>query len=444
MLVSEVLKHLKSQKHHQSNQVDDLKKPENLAESISGILNRISEPPSQIISQRSQLRYRFIVGFTLVTCPLLIFAQMVSSQGLFGIPIFSMTSFVIFASLILGRSGHLNLAIAIDLLVFSIYPYTMLIVREAWDLDYSFLILIWIPITMLIGGYLLDQRETALFIALHDTAFLFVVLVHPGASILMSSFLETIIPLFGISLLIFVGSWARQRHIHQLDELNQELDAKNKELNVYASLLIHDIGNDLQVCLLNTEVTSQILDSNPQRAKDHILASLAVGQRMSALLKIFSESQHIIQSDIVSLIERIAEEAQIAHENLEIIITADEQCRSYGVVSRLLPMVFVNLFRNSATHAGNLPVAKVSITMNGNEVLIIVDDDGPGVSPSIRDNLFEKGVSGTKKIGAGIGLYLARQIIELYNGTLSLMDEGECEGCGFRISLPLTSLTKLT
>ena len=55
------------------------------------------------------------------------------------------------------------------------------------------------------------------------------------------------------------------------------------------------------------------------------------------LLKVFSESQIITQSDIVSMIERIAREAQITHGNLEIIVTADEQCRSYGIVSRLLP-----------------------------------------------------------------------------------------------------------
>ena len=259
----------------------------------------------------------------------------------------------------------------------------------------------------------------------------------------MSAFLESIIPIFTISLLIFVGSLARQRHIDQLAQLNYELDARNRELNTYASLLTHDIGNDLQICVLNTEITSELLVSNPTRAREHILAALTVGQRMSTLLKVFSEPQIIIQSNIVSLIEMIAEQAQNTHENLEILVTADEQCRSYGIVSRLLPMVFVNLFRNSATHAGKTPTVKVSISMNGTEALIAVNDDGPGVDPSIRDNLFEKGVTGTRSEGTGMGLYLIKQILETHNGTISLLDEDECEGCGFHITLPCSSFTKM-
>jgi signal transduction histidine kinase len=368
---------------------------------------------------------------------------MVSSQGLFGIPYFSMLAVLIFTSVIMSRNGHLNLAIAINLLIFSLYPYVSLIIKETWSLEYSFLILVWVPITMLIGGYLLNQREAALFIATHDVIFLFVVLVHPGASLFMSAFLESILPLFTISLLIFVGSWARQRHMNQLEKFNHELDAKNRELNIYTSLLTHDIGNDLQICVLNTEITSDLLVTDPTSARNHILTALTVGQRMSALLKVFSDPQITMRSDIVSLIERIAEQTQITHGNLEVVVTADEQCRSYGIVSRLLPMVFANLFRNSATHAGKTPTVEVSITMNENIALIAVNDDGPGVDPSIRDSLFEKGVTGTKSAGTGMGLYLIKQILETHNGTISLLDEDECDGCGFRITLPCTSFAKL-
>jgi len=424
--------------------VDGPKRIENLVESVRRLLNLISTPPANIMGQRNQLRYRFIFWFTLVTSPLLIFAQTASSVGIFGTPILSMLAFLILTSLIVSRNGHLNLAIVIDLLSFSLFPYISLIIKETWSLEYSFLILIWVPMTMLIGGYLLNQRAAALFIATHDMVFLFVVLNHPGAILLMSASLESILPLLASSLLIFVGSWARQRHINQLEKLNHELDAKNRELNIYASLLTHDIGNDLQLSILNTEITSHLLVSDPTTAREHILATLTAGQRMNALLRVFSEPQIIIRSDIVSLIERIAKQAQITHGNLEIIVTADEQCRSCGIASRLLPMVFANLFRNSATHAGKTPTVEVAITMNGSKVLIAVNDDGPGVDPSIRDNLFEKGVTGTKNVGAGMGLYLIKQILETHNGTISLLDEDECDGCGFRITLPSTSFTKMT
>ncbi len=372
----------------------------------------------------------------------MIFSQIVCSEGLFGFQSFSILAFLILIGLVASRSGHLNLAVAIDLLSLSTFPYIALIIKETWSLEYS--ILIWIPMTMLIGGNLLNQRAVALFIGAHDVVFLFVVLVHPGASIFMSAFLESIIPLFAISFLVFVGSLARQSHTNQLEKLNNELDAKNRELNIYTSLLTHDIGSDLHTCLLSTEAISQSLVFDPASARKHIITALTTGQRMGTLLQVFSEAKVVPKSDVASLIERIAEQAQITHGNLEINIAADEQCRSYCIVSRLIPMVFVNLFRNCAMHAGKTPTVEVTISMNGSEAIITVNDDGPGVDPSIRDNLFEKGVTGTKSVGTGMGLYLIKQILETHHGTISLLDEDECEGCGFHITLPCTPFAQMT
>ena len=197
----------------------DSSEKENFVKSVHRLWNLIGDPPTHITDQRSRLHYRFISIFTIAAFPILIFAQIVSNEGIFGTQIFSIPAFLIFASSILGRKGHLNLAIAINLLSFSLYPYIFLIVKETWSLEYSLLILIWIPVTMLIGSYLLDQRDTALFIGTHDVVFLIVVLAHPGASVFMSAFLESVIPLFAISTLIFVGSWTRQRHINQLEKL---------------------------------------------------------------------------------------------------------------------------------------------------------------------------------------------------------------------------------
>ena len=424
----------------EGNTLSGLEKVRNSKKTVIKLLYLIIRPPTNIIDQRDRQRYRFILGFTLLACPVLVFAEMASGILLNGIPVFYVMSLLLFMSIIICWSGHLNLAIAIDLLSFSLFPYIVLILKETWSIEYSFIVVMWIPITMLIGSYLLNQRETTLFIVTHAVVFLVLILIHPGASLFRSAPLESVLPLFVISFLIFVGSWTRQRHIDQLDKLNNEMDSKNKELNIYTSLLIHDIGNDLQLCFLNTEATSLFLDLDLASAKEHISVALTVQARMDALLKIFSKSQVIVESDIVSLIELVADEAKIAHENLEIIITADEQCRNYGIASRFLPMVFANLFRNSAAHAGTTPVVKVSITLNEQNVSIIVNDNGPGIDPSIHNTLFEKGVTGTQSTGTGMGLYLIKQIVEMHDGTISLMDMNESGGCSFHINLPCDPL----
>jgi signal transduction histidine kinase len=71
----------------------------------------------------------------------------------------------------------------------------------------------------------------------------------------------------------------------------------------------------------------------------------------------------------------------------------------------------------------------------GKGLLVTVSDSGPGVPLSIRDRIFEPGVS-TKERGWGVGLALARRIVEgVHKGRIELA-EGELGGATFHIRLP--------
>jgi signal transduction histidine kinase len=70
------------------------------------------------------------------------------------------------------------------------------------------------------------------------------------------------------------------------------------------------------------------------------------------------------------------------------------------------------------------------------EILVSVSDTGPGVPPEVRSALFEPGVT-TKERGWGVGLALARRIVEgVHDGRLELGDEGP-RGAVFHIHLPI-------
>lgn len=75
---------------------------------------------------------------------------------------------------------------------------------------------------------------------------------------------------------------------------------------------------------------------------------------------------------------------------------------------------------------------------HGRQVLISISDTGPGVAPSVRDVIFEPGVS-TKARGWGVGLTLSRRIVErVHHGRLTLGD-GELGGATFQVRLPVAS-----
>jgi len=75
----------------------------------------------------------------------------------------------------------------------------------------------------------------------------------------------------------------------------------------------------------------------------------------------------------------------------------------------------------------------------GEQLVLVLADEGPGVDPSIRERLFEPFVTHGKKRGTGLGLAVARRFVEDHGGRLVLEDgaAGERRGARFRISLPL-------
>jgi signal transduction histidine kinase len=105
-----------------------------------------------------------------------------------------------------------------------------------------------------------------------------------------------------------------------------------------------------------------------------------------------------------------------------------------------LERVFVNLLSNAIkfTPAGGRVDISLAETRGGVEVT--VQDDGPGFSPEQAERLFERfyqvDMEGTRRHGgAGIGLSLARELVQLHGGTITASSDGR-RGARFVVSLP--------
>ena len=117
----------------------------------------------------------------------------------------------------------------------------------------------------------------------------------------------------------------------------------------------------------------------------------------------------------------------------ETVATADAtiECQCEAVIqadrSRLAD-VFENLFRNSVEHAD----ADVSITVETTGPGFYIADDGPGIPPDDREQIFETGYS-TETDGTGFGLAIVREIVEAHDWTISV-SESEDGGARFEIT----------
>jgi two-component system nitrogen regulation sensor histidine kinase NtrY len=117
---------------------------------------------------------------------------------------------------------------------------------------------------------------------------------------------------------------------------------------------------------------------------------------------------------------------------LEITVMAD---------ATQLEQALINLLRNAVDAALNPPptepgVVTTCVRIEGAHSLIEITDNGPGLPPT--NNMFVPGFT-TKKGGSGIGLVLAREILEAHGGTLLLRSGDNSAGTVAQIRLPLCS-----
>jgi PAS domain S-box-containing protein len=95
---------------------------------------------------------------------------------------------------------------------------------------------------------------------------------------------------------------------------------------------------------------------------------------------------------------------------------------------------FFNLVRNAVEAMPNGGTLSFEVSTDGDQLVVVVADDGPGISPQVRGHLFEP-LHSTKPMGIGLGLVTARTFIEAHGGRIAHVDAAT--GARFEIRLPL-------
>ncbi|MBN2230148.1 MAG: PAS domain S-box protein [Candidatus Thorarchaeota archaeon] len=213
---------------------------------------------------------------------------------------------------------------------------------------------------------------------------------------------------------------------------NLKLQRSNRDLELYANLLQHDLRSDLHLIL--TQIESHRLSRHDTTESSNFLDVVqTAAQRMAKLLDLFQAPPEFYEADIVTMLNGVKDEALLTNPRLKINISNTTGQESLNAsAGRLLPLVWTNLLRNVIDYAG--PQAEVSIVLKKieNSVIIEVSDNGPGIPTSIKDNLFGKGVSTS---GKGFGLYLCRKVVEAYDGSIELIHDKTKKGATFRVKL---------
>jgi PAS domain S-box-containing protein len=146
-------------------------------------------------------------------------------------------------------------------------------------------------------------------------------------------------------------------------------------------------------------------------------------------------------SDVVrDIVERLSEDASNAACELRLTLSS-------GIVGQWdrfrLDEAFSNIISNAIKYGAGHPI-DIQLQASDENAVLVVEDHGIGIAPDDLSRIFgrfERTVASKNYGGLGLGLYIARQIIEQHRGSIRA-ENRPCGGARFVIKVPLVSSTE--
>jgi signal transduction histidine kinase len=230
-------------------------------------------------------------------------------------------------------------------------------------------------------------------------------------------------------------------------EVSRRLRERNAEISQLAGGLAHEIRNPLSTLSLNLDLLAEDFQ-NAESARDRRVLQ-RVGRlrdgvnRLNDILDNFLRFARIQElrlepTDLNALVDELRDfyEPQAATQGIVVRVSAAKDLPLVVLDADLFRQALLNLMFN-AEHA-LLPEGGeliMSTRREGKWVVLDVTDTGSGMSHEICSKVFDAFYS-TRKGGTGLGLPIARKIVEANDGTISVRSELG-KGSQFTIRLPV-------
>jgi two-component system, OmpR family, sensor histidine kinase KdpD len=159
-----------------------------------------------------------------------------------------------------------------------------------------------------------------------------------------------------------------------------------------------------------------------------------------------------LESGLLQPVREWCDPAEIVRESIiasglkvgDVRINIAKDLPAISVDSRLIQQALGSLISNAVAHGKSDRPIEVSAARDDSTLVISVADHGPGLAPGEENKVFEKFYRGprTRPGGLGLGLSIARQLIEVHGGTI-VAHNREDGGARFSIHLPIGEAMRL-
>ncbi|WEL26656.1 GAF domain-containing sensor histidine kinase [Haloferax volcanii] len=218
-------------------------------------------------------------------------------------------------------------------------------------------------------------------------------------------------------------------------DIEREMEAQNRRLDEFTSVVSHDLRNPLSVATGHLDLAREEIDN------DHLAAVARAHDRMTALteelLVLARQGTDAFATTPVSL----AETAERCWDHVEtgdaaLVVASD---RTVVADAGRLHQLFENLMRNAVEHgspdeSGSADGGqdRVTVTVGALDDGFYVEDDGAGIPPELRSRIFDTGFS-TGTAGIGFGLTIVSNVVDAHGWTVSV-EESAAGGARFEFT----------
>ena len=238
----------------------------------------------------------------------------------------------------------------------------------------------------------------------------------------------------------------RKKAEAERERLIAELKARNTEMEQFTYTVSHDLRSPLvTISGFLGALERDLQEGDAARVQSDLARIRSAAGKMSALLTDLLELSRVgrvggpLEPVSMATVAREAEElvsGALTEARIRLLIAGDlPEVR--GDSARLV-QVLQNLFENAAKYMGAQPepLVELGVRPEPEHWAFFVRDNGIGIEPKYADRvfgLFEK--LDPRSAGTGIGLALARRIIEFHGGTIWVESDGQ-QGSTFVFRLP--------
>ncbi len=211
-----------------------------------------------------------------------------------------------------------------------------------------------------------------------------------------------------------VGIVAVIRDITERKQVEKELKASHKHLELINKILRHDLINDITVIKSALRLYTKSKDVKYlEKVDESINKSVELIRRMSELESFISSHKRLKIYDVKEVVEEVKQDYTPIDLNIEgnCKVLADDAFNS----------VIDNIIRNALEH-GKTDIIDIKIEAKGKLCEIRIADYGIGIPDELKEKVFEEGFKYGKTGHSGLGLFIVKGTLQKYGGSVHVED----------------------